>query len=88
MLLTTDSRLSRANALKNMLVGAASITSAVLFAALAPVDWPAVAWLAAGLLAGSTIGPSVARRVPAALLRWLIALVGLALAAWLWVSPG
>jgi uncharacterized protein len=88
MLLTTDSRLSRANALKNMLVGAASITSAVLFAALASVDWPAVAWLAAGLLAGSTIGPWVARRVPAVLLRWLIALVGLALAAWLWVSPG
>lgn len=87
MLLTSDPEIVRANALKNMLVGAASITSAVLFAVLAPVNWPAVACLAAGLLAGSTAGPWVARRLPAALLRSLIALIGLALAAWLWADP-
>jgi uncharacterized protein len=51
LLLTTDSRLASANALKNMVVGAATITSAVLFAVLTRVDWAAVAPLAAGLFA-------------------------------------
>jgi uncharacterized membrane protein YfcA len=36
---------------------------------------------------GSTIGPRVARRIPAAVLRWLVALVGLGLAVKLWVDP-
>src|ERR1700761_1496098 len=57
LLLTADPVLARANALKNMLVGAASITSAVLFASVTHVDWPAVAALAAGLFAGSLAGP-------------------------------
>jgi hypothetical protein len=38
---------------------------------------------AVGLFAGSLIGPKVARRVPAGVLRWLVALFGLSLAAWL-----
>jgi len=86
MLLTTDARVPRANALKNMLVGAATITSAVLFAIVARVDWAAAAPLAAGLLAGSTAGPWAARRLPPALIRWLAALSGIALAAWLWAG--
>src|SRR6201996_7986855 len=49
VLLTADPVLARANALKNMLVGAASITSAVLFAVVTHVDWSAVGALAAGL---------------------------------------
>ena len=46
------------------------------------VDWQAVVPLSIGLLAGSMIGPRVARRIPARLLRWLAALLGMALAAW------
>ena len=88
MLATADSVLPRANALKNMLVGAATITSAVILVVLARVDWEAVAPLAAGLLAGSTIGPAVARRIPPGLLRWLVALSGLGLAVRLWVTGG
>jgi uncharacterized protein len=88
LLLTADPVLARANALKNMLVGAATIASAVLFALLTQVDWPAVAALAAGMFAGSLAGPWVARRIPAAVLRWLVALTGLALAVQLWVDPG
>ena len=87
LLLTTDPRRPTANALKNMVVGAATITSAVLFTVLTRVDWAAVAPLAAGLFAGSLAGPWVARRVPPGLLRWLVALSGLALAVRLWVSP-
>jgi uncharacterized membrane protein YfcA len=44
--------------------------------------------LAAGMFVGSTLGPRLARRIPAGLLRWLVALVGLGLAAKLWISPG
>jgi len=87
LLLTTDPRLPTANALKNMVVGAATITSAVLFALLTQVDWTAVAPLAAGLFAGSLAGPWVARRLPPSVLRWLVALTGLALAVHLWLSP-
>jgi uncharacterized membrane protein YfcA len=87
LLLTTEPVLVNANALKNMLVGAATIASAVLFVILTHVDWAAVAPLAAGVFAGSVAGPWVARRLPPALLRWLVALTGLALAVHLWLSP-
>jgi uncharacterized membrane protein YfcA len=87
LLLTTDPLLPRANALKNMVVGAATITSAVLFAVLTRVDWAVVAALALGLFAGSLIGPGVARRLPPGVLRWLVALTGLALAVRLWLDP-
>ncbi len=87
LLLTTDPDLPTANALKNMVVGAATITSAVLFAVVTRVDWAAVAPLALGLLAGSMAGPWVARRLPPALLRWLVAVTGLALAVHLWLDP-
>ena len=87
LLLTTEPLLARANALKNMVVGAATITSAALFVVLTRVDWGAVAPLAVGLFAGSLAGPWVARRLPPALLRWLVALSGVALAVHLWLDP-
>lgn len=87
LLLTTESLLPVANALKNMVVGAATITSAALFVVLTRVDWGAVAPLAAGLFAGSLAGPWVARRLSPNLLRWLVALSGLALAVHLWLDP-
>jgi uncharacterized membrane protein YfcA len=87
MLVVVEPRLPQANALKNMLLGPAEITAAVLIAILSPVDWAAVAPLAAGLFVGSTIGPWVARRTPAAVLRWVIAAAGLGLAVHLWIDP-
>jgi uncharacterized protein len=87
MLITTDPHLARANALKNMIVGAATIASALLFVSLERVEWAAVIPLAAGLFAGSLIGPRLARRLPAGLLRWLVALLGLGLAVKLWIAP-
>jgi uncharacterized membrane protein YfcA len=88
LLFTTDADLPRANALKNMLIGAAAIVSATGFALLGPVDWAAAAALGAGMFIGSTLGPRVARRVPATALRWAIAALGVALAVQLWVRPG
>jgi len=87
LLLTVDPYLPTANALKNIMVGAATITSAALFAVLTLVDWAAVAPLALGLFGGSLAGPWVARRLPPAVLRWLVALSGLALAVHLWLDP-
>jgi uncharacterized membrane protein YfcA len=87
LLLTVDPDLPTANALKNMALGAATITSAALFAVLTRVDWAVVAPLALGLFAGSLAGPLAARHLPPAVLRWLVALSGLALAVRLWLIP-
>jgi uncharacterized membrane protein YfcA len=87
LLHTVDQDLPRANALKNILVGAATAVSALALVILGPVYWAAVAPLSAGLLAGSMIGPRLARRIPARLLRWLVALLGLGLAVRLWITP-
>jgi uncharacterized membrane protein YfcA len=87
ILITVERHVARANALKNMLVGAATVTSALTLAVFAHVDWSAVAPLASGMFAGSTIGPRVARRIPGDLLRWVVGVFGLALAALLVVDP-
>jgi uncharacterized protein len=87
MLVTVDDQLARANALKNMLVGAATVASAVILVAVVPVDWVAVVPLATGMLAGSLIGPRLVRRLPAGVLRWFAALLGLGLAVKLWLDP-
>ena len=87
LLLTVDQNLARANALKNMLVGAATVTSAVIFIIFGPVDWAAVIPLSIGMFVGSMIGPRLARRIPANVLRWLVALLALGLAVKLWIAP-
>jgi len=87
LLLTTEPLLATANALKNMVLGAATVASAVLFALVTRVDWGVAAPLALGLFVGSLAGPWVARRMPPGLLRWLVALSGLALAVRLWLDP-
>jgi uncharacterized membrane protein YfcA len=88
MLVLVDARLPTANALKNVLIGVGGLATAALLALLGPVDWSAVAPMALGMLVGSRIGPVVARRLPAGLLRWLIVLFGLFLAIDLWLHPG
>jgi uncharacterized membrane protein YfcA len=87
MLVLVDDRLPTANALKNMLIGAAAVVSAAIFVLFGSVDWSAAAPLALGMLAGSRVGPLVARRLPADLLRWIIVLLGMVLAIYLWVYP-
>jgi uncharacterized membrane protein YfcA len=87
LLVLVDHRLPAANALKNMLLGAASLVSAAIFALSGSVEWSAAAPLALGMLAGSRVGPLVARRLPAGVLRVLIVLLGLALAIDLWLHP-
>ena len=87
VLVTADDHLARANALKNMLIGATSVISAAIFVIFGPVDWAAVVPLGIGMFAGSLIGPRLARHIPARVLRWLVALLGMSLAVKLWIAP-
>jgi uncharacterized membrane protein YfcA len=69
------------NAAKNLLAASSNGAAAVLFILLGPVYWAAVVPLAAGMLTGGLIGPSIARRVPAPVLRVVVATCGLVVAA-------
>ncbi|OEV28697.1 hypothetical protein AN219_20130 [Streptomyces nanshensis] len=88
LLITAEPHMATANALKNMLIGALALVSALVVAAFGPVDWTAVLPLGLGMFTGSTLGPRIARRLPAAVLRWMVALVGIGLAVQLWINPG
>jgi uncharacterized protein len=88
LLVLVDDRLPEANARKNMLNGACTVTAAVVLVAAGPVPWAAVAPTAVGMFAGSTLGPVLARRLPATAIRWAVAVLGLVLAVRLAVAPG
>ncbi|WP_185976127.1 sulfite exporter TauE/SafE family protein [Mycolicibacterium sp. 018/SC-01/001] len=74
------SSLAHANATKNVVLGAANLSAAVIFACVAPVHWTAVAVLGLGCLIGSRLGPIVVRHAPHRPMRIAIGLAGLALA--------
>ena len=78
--------LVRVNAIKNAVNGMANGTAAVCFALFGNVRWSLVLPLAAGFLIGGWIGPKIARRVPAEMLRVLVSLCGLGLAVKLGIS--
>jgi uncharacterized membrane protein YfcA len=88
MLVFVDQRVAIANALKNTLIGVSQVMCAIVFALAGSVMWSAAAPLGLGMLAGSVLGPRVARRLPARLLRSLIVLIGFAVAARLLINPG
>ena len=69
------------NAAKNLLAAMSNGAAAAVFLLLGPVEWLAVVPLAAGLFTGGLIGPSIARRVPAPVLRVVVAVCGLGVAA-------
>ena len=84
-LLTVETDLLRANALKNFLLTAGQGVMAVGFVLFGAVPWAAVLPLGAGFGIGGVIGPWVARRIPAERLRGLIGGGGIGLAVWLLV---
>ena len=85
-LLTTGEGLPRGNALRNVVLGAANAVAAVAFVVVGSVAWLAALPLALGLFVGGRLGPGIVRRVRQTLLRRLIALAGLGLAAYLAVQ--
>jgi uncharacterized membrane protein YfcA len=68
----------RHNALKNVLAALVNGVAAVVFIAVADVDWRAAPILAVGAITGGIIGAAVGRRLPPALLRGVIVVVGVA----------
>ncbi|MGC8465998.1 MAG: sulfite exporter TauE/SafE family protein [Acidimicrobiales bacterium] len=91
MLLTLDQvtsgdEVAYSNARKNILIGAATLGSAATLVTLRPVAWGAIAPLSLGLFVGGLLGPKLTRVLPATLLRTLIALLGIGLAASFWIS--
>jgi uncharacterized membrane protein YfcA len=80
--------LARLNATKTLVTTMANVAAAAGFAAFGPVDWAAVAPLAAGLIVGGWLGPALVRRLPEGPLRAGIGLAGLALAVKLGLDAG
>jgi uncharacterized protein len=81
ILLLVEPHLVRANALKNMLSGAATVPPALVFVLFGPVHWGAAIPLGVGLFVGGRCGPAVARGLPPVVLRTAIAICGVVLAA-------
>ncbi|MGH3881226.1 MAG: sulfite exporter TauE/SafE family protein [Actinophytocola sp.] len=75
--ITLQEDLQRLNATKNVLTATAYLVSGVVFVLVAEVAWLAVVLLAAGATIGGPLGARYGRRLPPALLRGLIVLVGL-----------
>ena len=86
LLSSTDRSLPVANALKNILLGLANLIGVIIFVVFAPVQWVAVPPLLIGCLIGGAFGPLLVRKIPAAVLRPIIAAGGLALAIRLWLG--
>jgi uncharacterized membrane protein YfcA len=81
--------LARINALKNVISTTVGLATVVVFSVFGPVEWLAVAVVAPATIVGGYGGARLARRLPNAVLRWLIVgfavVVGLAL---LWRAFG
>jgi uncharacterized membrane protein YfcA len=69
--------LQRLNGLKNVLALVVNAVAALVFIAVAPVDWRVVALIAAGSIVGGQLGASVGRRMSPLMLRGLVVGVGL-----------
>ena len=69
--------LQRHNATKNVLALLVNAVAAVVFIAVARIDWLAAGLIAAGSIVGGQIGATVGRRLPPLVLRAVIVVVGL-----------
>ncbi|MGI5238419.1 sulfite exporter TauE/SafE family protein [Dactylosporangium sp. CA-139066] len=81
LLAMTPDSFARGNAMKNVLLGAANAVAALAYAVFGAVHWIAVLPLGLGFFIGGRIGPAIVRRTQPKLLRVLVALLGLGLAA-------
>lgn len=69
--------IQRLNGLKNVLAAIINGVAAILFIAVAPVQWDVALLIAAGSIIGGQVGARVGRRLPARALRLIIISVGL-----------
>ena len=68
--------LQRINAVKNVLAGLVNLVAAVIFVFVAHIAWDAAALIAVGATCGGVLGARIGRRLPPAVLRGVIVLVG------------
>jgi hypothetical protein len=73
----------RLNALNRLLIMVVNVLAAVLFLALGPVNWPAIAVLAPTTMIGGWTGVSLVRKLGPATLRATVLLIGVAASAYL-----
>ena len=74
----THTTLHRNNALKNVLAGLVNGIAAVIFIVVADPDWVIVALIAVGSIIGAQVGVRAGRKMPAAVMRGFIIVVGVA----------
>lgn len=74
--LTVDDELQRINALKVVLAGLVNLVAGVIFVFAAHVDWAPAGLIAGGSILGGVIGAHWGRRLPPAVLRAVIVIVG------------
>ncbi|MET0233027.1 MAG: sulfite exporter TauE/SafE family protein [Kibdelosporangium sp.] len=72
-----DEQLQRLNALKNVLTAGVNLIAGVIFVLIADVAWLVVLLIAIGSTLGGILGAKVGRRLPPAVLRGVIVVVGL-----------
>jgi len=78
--LTLDDDLQRLNAVKNVLIAVVNGVAAIFFIAAHDIAWVAASLLLAGSVVGGQLGARYGRRIPAPVLRTVIAVVGTAVA--------
>ena len=76
----------RLNALKNFLAIVIAAVAIVVFSAAGAVAWYHAAVMVPGCALGGYIGIAVARRVPQAVLRWIVVAAGLGLSVYYFVT--
>ncbi|MGH3345390.1 MAG: sulfite exporter TauE/SafE family protein [Nocardioides sp.] len=72
----TDLELRVVNGLKTLAVMAANVVASLIFLVVADLEWAAIGLLAAGSIVGGYVGSHIGRRLPDALLRYLIVAAG------------
>jgi uncharacterized membrane protein YfcA len=71
-----DESLQRTNAVKNVLAGLVNAVAAIVFVFVAHIAWLPALLIAIGATAGGVVGARVGRRLPPAVLRGVIVVVG------------
>jgi len=70
--------LQRLNGVKNVLSAVVNIVAGTIYAFVAPVSWPVIGLLAVGSTIGGQLGARIGRKLPPAVLRGVIVVIGLA----------
>jgi uncharacterized membrane protein YfcA len=70
--------LQKLNGVKNVLAAVVNVVAGVIYAFVAPISWAVVLWLAVGSTAGGFLGAKIGRKLPPAVLRGVIVVIGVA----------